>query len=275
MKLARFNNAAKSLPRSKTHSSAGQDREKRIRVALAIALAIATIALVVVLDLLIASVAWRVICLLCACLMTAAIVFLLPADWRKRLGPATTAFVAAAGTLSVFLVSPSSSPSNPAVNSRAMAAFVATGPFNQTLPKGLIAGLVRPTTIGDPSAASKLNATQVPIVVPRSSPLASFGLQSYAEVEVYPTEDAAAQRATAQLAFLSKEYMPPIQHQTIAGFCVYRTPDAWTCGGVRGNAYAETTLSPGPTALIGVTQDINSALLNYASEKATLATSGG
>ena len=114
MKLAHFNNAAKSQLRSKTHSSVRQDREKRIRVSLAIALAIATIALVVLLDLLIASVIWRVICLLCACLMTAAIVFLLPADWRKRLGPATTAFVAAAGALSVFLVNPGSSPSTAA-----------------------------------------------------------------------------------------------------------------------------------------------------------------
>jgi hypothetical protein len=248
---------------------------KPIRVSLAIALASATIALIVVLDLLVASVAWRIICLLCACLMIAAIVFLLPADWRKRLGPVTAAFVAASGTLSVFLVSPSSSPPGPVLNSRAMAAFVATGPFDQTLPGGLVARSLASAIIGDPSAASKLNATQVPIDVPPSSPLASYSLRIYAAVEVYPTAGAAAQRATAQLTFLSKMYMPPIQHQTIAGFCVFRTPDAWTCGGVRGNAYAETTLTPGANAFLGLTQDVNSALLNYASDKAKLATSGG
>lgn len=256
------------------HSSAKQDQRKWIRFLLVILLAGSTIALMVVLDLMVASVTWRVICLFCACLMTAAIAFLLPPNWRKRLGLVTAAFVAASGTFSVFLISPSSSLPGPVLNSRAMATLVASGPFNQILPYGLVAEPVRSTTIGDPSSASKLNATQVPIDIPSSSPLANDDLQIYAEVEVYPTASAAAERATAQLAFLSKTYMPPIGRQTIAGFCVLMQA-AWVCGGARGNAYAETTLAPGANAYLGLTQAINSALMTYAFDQAKLATSGG
>lgn len=273
MQFLHFKNAAEQS-RSSAPTASRQDQGKQARVSLVIVLASSAIALMVVLDLMVASAAWRIICLLCACLMTAAVTFLLPADWRKRLGPATAAFVAAAGTLSVFIVSPSSSQPGAVLNSRAMATFVATGPFSQTLPDGLVAGPLRPATIGDPSAASKINATQVPISVPSSSPFSSADLQVYAEVEVYPTASAAAQRGRAQLAFLGKMYMLPIQHQTIAGFCVLRTA-AWTCGGVRGNAYAETTLTPEANAFLGLTQGINSALLNYASDEAKLATTGG
>lgn len=232
------------------------------------------------LDLRVAGVAWRLVFLLGACLMIVAIVLLLPADWRKRLGPATAAFVAAAGTLSIFLANPGSSPSpapspaRPSIDPQALAALVAAGPFDQTLPDGLVAGPVKPATVGDPSAASKINATQIPVEVPASSQLADLDIQSFAEVEVYPTANAAAQRAKSQMAFLSKVYEKPIQEQTIAGFCVAVTPDGWTCGGARGNAYAETSLSPGINALTGLTQAINSALLNYASDKARLATAG-
>lgn len=234
------------------------------------------------LDLRVAGVAWRLVFLLGACLMIVAIVLLLPADWRKRLGPATAAFVAAAGTLSIFLANPGASPSpspspvpsGPSIDPQALAALVAAGPFDQTLPDGLVAGPVKPATVGDPSAASKINATQIPVEVPASSQLADLDIQSFAEVEVYPTANAAAQRAKSQMAFLSKVYEKPIQEQTIAGFCIAVTPDGWTCGGARGNAYAETSLSPGIDALTGLTQAINSALLNYASDKARLATAG-
>lgn len=240
------------------------------------------------LDLRVTGVAWRLVFLLGACLMIVAIVLLLPADWRKRLGPATAAFVAAAGTLSIFLAnpspspapapapapSPSTSPSGPSIDPQALATLIAAGPFDQTLPDGLVAGPVKPATVGDPSAASKINATQIPIEVPASSQLTDLDIQSYAEVEVYPTAKAAAQRAKSEMAFLSNVYEKPIQEQTISGFCVAVTPNGWTCGGARGNAYAETSISPGIDALTGLTQAINSALLNYASDKARLATAG-
>lgn len=246
-----------------------------VRVALAILLAIVTIALMVVLDLVIANTAWRVLFLFCACLMIVAIVVLLPADWRKRLGLVAAVFVAAAGTLSVFLVSPQSSV--PVVDAQQMATAVADGPFDQQLPHSLQAGPLERVTIGDPSSAGKLVAVRVPIEVPSSSWLADGGLNTFAEVEVYPTAQEAAQRGIAQLKYLSTTFMPPIQRQTIAGFCVLRSPSgwAWVCGGVRGHAYAETTLSPGANAFLGTTQGINSALLSYAENKEILASHPG
>jgi hypothetical protein len=198
-------------------------------------------------------------------------VLLLPADWRKRLGAGTAAFVAASGALSVFLASPSTPPPAPAVDAQAMAHYVAEGPFDQQLPPGLLAGPVRPTSIGDPSAAGKLNATQIPVEVPSSSWLASVDMQIYAEVEVYPNARAAAQRGRAQLKFYGQTGTRPVAPQTIAGFCDSRGP-AWVCAGVRGNAYAETTLSPGANAFAGLTQDVTSAMLSYATDKAKLAT---
>jgi hypothetical protein len=247
------------------------DRAERMRVTLAMLLAVATIAVIVVLDLVVASAAWRVIFLLAACVMIAAVVYLLPAAWRKRLGPAAAAFVAAVGTVSAFVVSPQTpvGPKAPSsvVDAQQMAQAVAYGPFDQKLPPAFEAGSVKRVGISDPSSAGKLVAAQVP--------LQASGYQVFAEVEVYPTAQAAAQRGQAQLRFLSKQFMPPSYKQTIAGFCVWRTPDAWVCGGVRGQAYAETTLSPGATASLATTQDINAALLAYAENKAKLATHPG
>jgi hypothetical protein len=245
----------------------------RVRVLAAMLLAVAAVALMVLLDLKVANVAWRLVGLFCASILAVAIVLLLPADWRKRLGTGTATFVAAAGVLSVFLATPSTPPPAPAVDAQAMAHYVAEGPFDQQLPQGLLAGPMRPTSIGDPSAAGKLNATQIPIEVPSSSPLASAGMQIYAEVEVYPSASAAARRGRERLKFYGQQAgsRPPAA-QTIAGFCDTFGPSAWVCAGVRGNAYAETTLSPSANAFAGLTQDITSAMLSYAADKAKLAT---
>jgi len=247
--------------------------QTRVRVLAAMLLAVATVALMVLLDLKVANVAWRLAGLFCASILVVGIVLLLPADWRKRLGTGTAAFVAACGALSVFLATPGTPPPAPVVDAQAMAHYVAEGPFDQRLPQGLLAGPVRPTSIGDPSAAGKLNATQVPVEVPPSSPLAGVGMQIYAEVEVYPSARAAAQRGRAQLKFYRQlAGTQPAAGQTIAGFCDPRGPNAWVCAGVRGNAYAETTLTPGANAFAGLTQDITSAMLSYAMDKAKLAT---
>lgn len=247
------------------------DRKARTRVTIAMLLVVATISVIVVLDLVVASAAWRVIFLLAACVMIAAVVYLLPAAWRKRLGPAAAAFVAAAGTVSAFVASPQTATTarapGPVVDAQQMAHAVVDGPFDQQLPPAFRAGPVKEVGIGDPSSAGKLVAAQVPLQAP--------GYQVFAEVEVYPTAQAAAQRGQTQLRFLSRQFMPPSYKQTIAGFCVSRTPDAWVCGGVRGQAYAETTLSPGANASLATTQDINAALLAYAENKAKLATHPG
>jgi hypothetical protein len=250
----------------------------RVRVPLAILLTSVTIALIVWLDFVVENMGWRVLFLFCACVMIVVVVLLLPSDWRKRLGPVAAVFVAAAGALSVFLVSPQSSvsvakSSPPVVDAQQMAAAVADSPFDQQLPHSLQAGALKRITVGDPSSAGKLVASNVPIKVPSSSPLAGSGLHIYAEVEVYPTAQDASQRGKAQLEYLSATFMTPNQRQTIAGFCVYRSGgNAWVCGGVRGHAYAETTLTPAATAFLGTTQGINSALLSYAQNKETLAT---
>jgi hypothetical protein len=227
-------------------------------------LAGAIIALIVVVDLMVANTVWRIVSLLGACLTVVAIVFLLPTTWRKRLGPVVAVFVTAAGTLSAFLVNP---PADPVVDAQQMADAVAEGPFDQKLRTELHVGLPERVGIGDASAAGKLVAVQVPVEAP--------GYQIFAEVEVYPTAQEAAQRGLAQLKLLSTTYMPPAQPQTIGGFYVLRTPWAWVCGGVRGHAYAETTLTPGDNADLPVAQEINSALLRYADNKAKLATHPG
>ena len=237
----------------------------RTRIALAVLLAAVTIAVIVVLNLVVASAGWRIFFLLAACLMIATIVYVLPVSWRKRLGPVAAVFVAAAGTLSVFLVSPNAP--DPVVDAQQMAHAVADGPFDQNLPASFQVGAVKRVGISDPSSAGKLVAVEVPVQAP--------GYQVFAEVEVYPSAQAAARRGEMQLKFLSAQYMPPSQRQTIAGFCIWRTPNAWVCGGVHGHAYAETTLSPGANATLAVTQDINSALLAYADDKAKLASHPG
>lgn len=241
----------------------------QVRLVVASALAAGAVALIVLVDMFVSSAAVRIAALACAALLVVTVVAILPAGWRRRLGPLAAAFVTASGALSGFLIAPSdSADTGPVVDAQQMATAVQFGPFDQRLPTGFTAGLPTQTHIGDPSSASKIVAVQVPIRVPRSI---GGGVSVFAELEVYPSVKAAQARATAQKRFLSDHYMTPTTKQTIAGFCVLRDPEAWTCGGTRGHTYAETTLAPAPNAFLGFTQDITSALLNYAWNKEKLA----
>jgi hypothetical protein len=236
-------------------------------VSVAVLLAVATAALVVVLNIWVAATALRIVFLIGACLMIVALVFVIPPELRKRLGAPTAVFVAAAGTVSVFLASPepSAAPVPPVVDAHQLAQYVTAGPFDQAVPEGLSVGALRRARIGD--AVGSLAAVEVPIE--------SDQFIVYAAVEVYDTPAAAARRGRADMEFRRETSVSPARQQTIAGFCFLIDPDAWECGGVRGHAYATTTLTPGANTSLPVATEITDALLRYADNKAKLATHQG
>ncbi|MFD3430697.1 hypothetical protein [Nocardia fluminea] len=203
-----------------------------------------------------------------ACFMAAAVVLVLPAHWRKRLGPPTAVFIAAASALSVFLVKPQDGPPEPQVDAREMATYVAMGPFDQELPVQLQAGKIQNIQISDPSATQRLAAVHVPIADPRGK------MSAYGVVEVYPTVETAIERGTAELErwrAAAGKYAP--KGKTIDGFCFeILSPSHFICGVARGRAFVETTFTPPSNATRGVAQQITESLADYAANKEKLAT---
>lgn len=234
-----------------------------IRGGSAVFLVLVTVALIVALNLWTMSPWLRVAVLVGACLTIVAVVFLLPPGLRTKLGAPTAVFVAAAGTVSIFIVSPGSpAPEPPRLDVRQLAQYVEAGPLDQKVPPGLSVGDPRHADSGH--AAGSVTSVEFPITSPEHT--------IYTFVEVYSTPAAAAARARADMKFLKENYISPARPQTIDGFCFLITPDAWECGGVRGHAYANTTLSPGANYTLPVAVDLTAALLRYTDNKAKLAT---
>jgi hypothetical protein len=151
------------------------------------------------------------------------------------------------------------------VDAHQLAQYVTAGPFDQAVPEGLSVGALRRAQIGD--AVGSLAAVEVSIE--------SDQFIVYAAVEVYDTPADAARRGRADMEFRRETSISPARQQTISGFCFLIDPDAWECGGVRGHAYATTTLTPGGNSSLPVATEITDALLRYADNKAKLATHQG
>ena len=204
----------------------------------------------------------RVLCLFGACLIVALIVVLVPAGLRTSAGSFAAAFVAAAGILPVFFSSDdngkASTPSEPRANPAYLAELVKQGPFTERLPRPpedesreIRWVELRDTQIGDPSAATRLNAVQLVVNTPPDSYL-------WAHMEIYPSPSEAAKRKAERLAGMKENY------GRLYGNCVDETGAhgaGWTCVDARGYAYAEAAVSPSDNAHIPMASGTLAALL--------------
>lgn len=242
----------------------------RIAVVLAGLVAIATTAWASIGD----NGQWaKVILLFVACASTAAVVVLLPAGVRGKVGAFMGAFVAAAGILPVIVFFPESP--EPAPNSRFTAELIRRGPFEEPLPEYLQAKGLADVGISDPSAAQALDAVQLVIVAdPARDPHLgeeSPGTQVFAHMEVYPSEPAARERAETSLRESLDRYDAGLEEVSPEGFCML-DPDFWLCAGHRGLVYAEVTLSPSANATLPMARGTLAAMLRYADDRMRLAT---
>lgn len=231
----------------------------------------------------IASTAWasigeggqweKVVLLLVACASTAAVVVLLPAGVRGKVGAFMGAFVAAAGVLPVIVFFPESS--EPAPNSRFTAELIRRGPFEGSLPGYLQATGLADVGISDASAAQALDAVQLVIVAdPARDPFLteeSPGTQVFAHMEVYGSETAARERAGTSLRLALDRYDAGLEEVSPEGFCMLDA-EFWLCAGHRGLVYAEVTLSPSANANLPLARGTLAAMLRYADDRMRLAT---
>ncbi|MFD7661714.1 hypothetical protein [Streptomyces sp. NPDC059788] len=243
-------------------------------------LTLIVIALVLSMNLFVHAKWWRLAITVSACAIIVAITLLIPRSWRVRLGTVAGIFVAASGVLPILLIDPGDEEGSPEVDSTAMAAYVERGPFDQRLPTPLLADGITLANVGKDSGAKKLTAVELKIKVdPKYSPFVpgddnteQFAIAAY--LEVYPDADDATVRGTEAMRHF-KHYDTPAQEDTNVGlFCFQGVTVAafWECGGVRGNSYAEVTLSPGDNAHLGLARDTVTALLNYSDSMARKAT---
>jgi hypothetical protein len=117
--------------------------------------------------------------------------------------------------------------------------------------------------IGDPSAASRVDALELEARYPKDA-LSSF----FAHLEVYRSEDAAFNRAQARIREIKEIYGPEVIRGTSESYCAYLDPDmTWECGGSRGLVYAEATISPNANAYRPYATGTASALLDYAEKR--------
>jgi hypothetical protein len=158
----------------------------------------------------------------------------------------------------------------PQTNAVSLAALVRQGPFTEKLPEPLTPTGLMDVRIGDPSAASRVDAVELEAQYPRNA-LDSF----FSTIEIYRSERAATNRAIAQIRRIKEGYGPEHVQGTAESYCAYLQPtppgNAWQCGGSRGLAYAEVTVSPDANAYRHYATGTVSALLDYADEKARVA----
>jgi serine/threonine protein kinase len=148
-------------------------------------------------------------------------------------------------------------------NPRFLAMLVESGPFTGELPQGLVFQELREASIGDASAAQRLNAVQVAVEDTEADDL---DLAVFAHIETYEDTAQARARWEAQRDSLVSLWDPGLDGVQESTLCVLG--DAfWTCTGVRGYAYAEVTLSPNPNATRPIAVALVSALLSYADEQ--------
>ncbi|WP_256973233.1 hypothetical protein [Rhodococcus sp. NCIMB 12038] len=232
----------------------------------------------VVLALAVANDKLRILFFAGACLMAAAVVFVVPPHWRKRLGSPTAVFIAAASALSVFLVNPQAGSSDSKVDTREMANALLVGPFDQRLPGTLTADDPEAYGTRDASAVSNIAVVKIPMEWHAGTKTGKS--ETTAQVEVYPTPEAAAARGRVQYGIFSGETgrrergeTSPTRAstQTPESWCFYFN-DGWKCGGYRGHAYAETYYASGGNVSYPDAQMVQSSLLAYAESKEKLAT---
>jgi|tagenome__1003787_1003787.scaffolds.fasta_scaffold20918783_2 hypothetical protein len=151
----------------------------------------------------------------------------------------------------------STASSSPRVHPQYLADLVRKGPFTERLPAPLQARGVKDVQIGDPSAAARLDATQVDV-----DTSAEPGLYAFALIEIYPTPAAAARRKAARLALFKRNYGA----KNVYDGCVddYGAHGGgWTCVDARGYAYAEAAISPSDNAHTPLSTGTLAALLRY------------
>ena len=155
-------------------------------------------------------------------------------------------------------------------NPVALAALLRQGPFSENLPDGLVATGLTDVNIADPSSTGRVDALELEV----SSSDAPGVVGVFAHFEVYPTLDAAIQRAEARIAVLKATFSPESVQGTAASYCsdgTIRGPTSWECGGASGLVYAEATVTPNANAYLPLATGTVSALLGYADEKARVA----
>jgi hypothetical protein len=240
-------------------------RGRVLLVALAIT---AALALVIPLGLGALPQTLQIPALFLACALIAVVAMIMPASLRTKVAPLVAAFVASAGVLPLFVRAPeeANEQSSPKADPQYLAELVERGPFTENLPEPLVAEGLRPVRIGDVSAASKLGSAEL-VVGPDLGELDGF----FGHIEVYPSEEEAANRATAYMDELVERYPPGTG--TPESFCVWDDLGSfWTCAGSRGYVYAEVTVSPGANAFRPYATDSVDALLRYGDRMTRLAT---
>ncbi|MGW8553770.1 hypothetical protein [Streptomyces tubercidicus] len=243
-------------------------------------LALTVVALVLFMNLVVTEKWWRLLITVSACAIIVAITLLIPPTWRVRLGSVAGIFMAAAGVLPIFLIDPEGEKEGPKADPLVLATYIEKGPFDQRLPEPLVMDGLTPANAGTEAGAKKLTAVRLKIKVkPEQAPLipGDNGTEQFAiwaHIEVYPTAKDAAARGSAHIKRLNRYDTPTQTKAGIGNFCFQGVNAAayWDCGGVRGNSYAEVTLSPGDNAHLGMARDTVTALLNYSDSMARKAT---
>jgi hypothetical protein len=169
----------------------------------------------------------------------------------------------------------------PAINAAYLSQLVGKEPFLESLPAPLLPGGFSKTTIGDPSAASRLGAVRLdllvdPVEARKMDPQGGFSdLQTYAHIEIYKNKNEALNRFNGSKISLVSRYPDGVgvDPGNTESFCVNGSPSFWTCIGSRGFIYSEVTLSPGSNANLGLANGVLAAMLRYGDKMTSLATS--
>ena len=156
------------------------------------------------------------------------------------------------------------------VSPEALSALVRQGPFTQNLPDGLEAEGLVDVSLGESSAAGRVDALELEA---RHDDDIGF----FAHLEIYPTAAAALRRAEARIETIEQIYEDEAGDvlnggpESYCAFMTIRAPLSWECGGTAGLVFAEATVSPNANAYQPLATGTVSAILRYASEKARLA----
>lgn len=258
-----------------------------MRLLSALLLGAGTVAVMVVLAFSVSNDKLRIAFFLVACVLAAAVVFVLPPHWRRRLGPPTAVFIAAASALSVFLVNPQAGSSDPKIDTQEMANAILVGPFDQRLPQSVTAGDPEMWGTRDASAIANLAVVRIEMTSTKSGGQTGGNWGATSQIEIYPAPEDAAARGQVQYDWRSGreeaarkgQPEPEVGKNTPEMWCFINDggPDSssqWVCGGYRGHAYAQTYMPFGALTQITYTdaQMIQSAMLRYAEGKEKLAT---